>query len=365
MGGAWSRPDRYDIGVVRPRFQPGAECARQWLCGPSGTLPAVSGAEELRWSPPVGCQHWDQAVARAHHALAGAARPERGANEVHWVERAQAPLAPLFHAAALAGEDVGTVLSWSHRRDLDAPLSVLGARRAGLAADILTGLANTGGRELSGIFSTADSVFAAYRTDAALAASRQPNFDPDTFVASGDTIYLCAPSSAQALHAPLVVALLDQIRTAVYRARPYPPVLFALDEVAQVAPLADLPATVAEGGSQGLVVMACLQDLSQARARWGTAAEGFLTLFTHKVVLPGIADLATLQAVSALAGEVDVPVRSVTKAHWVSKQWPTTTWSVRRQARLPVGAVANFPAGNGLLVSGTGLSWVALPPVRA
>ena len=31
--------------------------------------------------------------------------------------------------------------------------------------------------------------------------------------------------------------------------------LFALDEVANIAPLADLPATLADGGGQGLLVL--------------------------------------------------------------------------------------------------------------
>ena len=312
----------------------------------------------------VGCQAWDEAVARAH-VLALAARPTPSTHDVHWVERAQALLAPLFHAAALAGGDLAVVLSWLHRRELVVPLSLLSDKGAGRAADLLAGVAHTDGRELSGIFSTADGLLSAYRTDAALQAARDPNFDAAAFVVGTDTVYLCAPASAQALHAPLVVALLDQVRSAVYRAQPSPPMLFALDEVAQIAPLPDLASTVAEGGSQGLVVMACLQDLSQARARWGVAAEGFLTLFTHKVVLPGIADLATLRSVSALAGEVDVMVESVT-VNWdvVLPKDHSRTYSTRRQPRLPVDAVARFSPGNALLISGTNLSWVRLPPVR-
>ena len=68
---------------------------------------------------------------------------------------------------------------------------------------------------------------------------------------------------------------------------------------------------VSEGGSQGLLTLACLQDLSQARQRWGRAADGFLSLFGTKLVLPGIGDLDTLELVSRLGGEVDVPARSV------------------------------------------------------
>ena len=69
-----------------------------------------------------------------------------------------------------------------------------------------------------------------------------------------------------------------------------PPTLLALDEVANIAPIPDLPAMVSEGAGQGLLVLACLQDLSQARGRWGHAADGFLSLFGTTVVLPGIAD---------------------------------------------------------------------------
>jgi type IV secretory pathway TraG/TraD family ATPase VirD4 len=42
-----------------------------------------------------------------------------------------------------------------------------------------------------------------------------------------------------------------------------------LDEVANIAPLGDLPDMLSEGGGQGLQIVACLQDVAQARARWG------------------------------------------------------------------------------------------------
>ena len=241
-----------------------------WLWDPTGTIQPPPDVRPLRWSPVVGCQRWDSAVARAH-ALATAARPPqtRGSTDAHWVERAQALLAPLLHAAALNGGELAVVLSWLHRRQLLQPVSLLRDNGSAMAANILEGIALTEPRELSGIFSTTDSLLAAYRTDTALAATRSPDFDPDTFAASHDTAYLVAPTTAQDQHAPLVVCLLDQIRTAVYRQQPRPAMLWALDELAHIAPLPDLPATIAEGASQGLVIAACLQDLSQARARWG------------------------------------------------------------------------------------------------
>jgi type IV secretion system protein VirD4 len=350
-----TKPDVLQLtGWARSRL------GRLWLWDPSGTLEVPDGVDELRWSPVVGCQIWDQAVARAY-ALSSSARPNPSAHDTHWVERGQALLAPLLHAAALVDGDLAGVLSWLHHRDLIGPISVLTDKGSRRAASILEGIAHTDSRELSGIFSTADSLLAAYRTDAALGAACFANFSPEAFASSTDTIYLCAPTASQALHAPIVVALLDQIRTAVYKTHPWPPILFALDELAHIAPLPDLSSTIAEGGSQGLVVIGCMQDLSQARARWGTQADGFLTLFTHKLVLAGLADLATLKAISALAGEVDVNVRSNTISRGFRQRQSNSTWSVRRQPRLPVDVIARGRPGTALLISGTFLTRVWLP----
>lgn len=342
--------------VLQSTLAARSRLGRCWYWDPSGTSLTPPGSEPLGWSPVSDCETWDHAVARAH-ALASAARPNPDAHDAHWVERAQALLAPLLHAAALSCAELASVLSWLHERDLTVPHAELTSRDAGRAAAILKGLTATDSRELSGIFSTADSILGAYRSDAALGATHHPGFDPAGFAASTDTLYLVSPAATQAMMAPLVIALLDQIRTAVYRWRPDPPMLYALDEAANIAPLPDLPSTLAEGGSQGLVVLACLQDLSQARTRWGRAAEGFLTLFTHKLLLAGVADPATLKAVSTLAGHVDVPVQTHTKG------WPghdTTSWSTRRQPRLPEDAIANLPAGTALLISGSAIGRVAL-----
>ncbi len=110
-------------------------------------------------------------------------------------------------------------------------------------------------------------------------------------------------------------------------------------------------------GLQGLLTLACLQDLSQARQRWGRAADGFLSLFGAKLVLPGIGDLVDPGAVSRLGGEIDVPARSVTHNPW---RWGpgTVTWSTQRQRRLPVEAVSQQPRGGALVLVG------ARPPER-
>jgi hypothetical protein len=57
--------------------------------------------------------------------------------------------------------------------------------------------------------------------------------------------------------------------------------------------------------------MVCLQDLSQARSRWPDHTDGFPSLFGTTVVLPGIGDVRTLEALSVLAGDEEIPTRTV------------------------------------------------------
>jgi type IV secretory pathway TraG/TraD family ATPase VirD4 len=141
-------------------------------------------------------------------------------------------------------------------------------------------------------------------------------------------------------------------------------VLLVLDELANIAPLHDLPSLVAEGASQGVVTLASLQDISQARARFGTAADGFLTLFGVKLVLAGMSDVRTLEALSALAGRRDEVVPSTTSArapgHW--RRHTSRTVTTRREPRLPVDAIARPPAGTAIAFLGAHPLRVELTP---
>src|SRR2546421_4881089 len=346
-----------------------------WLFDPSGQVEVPPWVTPLHWSPVEGSLRWDGALVMAR-AMMGAARPAGGmADASHWAERAETLLAPLLHAAALGGHAMEFVFRAVHRAELDMAASILAANRAEIAVDVLERIAATEARERSSIFSTAAGALAAYRSPAALAQASSPNFDPTMFPTSVDTVYVCAPGRQQALVAPIVVGLIEEIRAATYAHATRmltegrtvdPPVLLALDEVANVAPMPDLAEIVSDGAGQGLLTLACLQDLSQARVRWGHAADGFMSLFGTKVILPGIGDLRTLELVSALAGEADVPVRSVSKSPWRPRgRVPrhSVTTSSRRQRRLPVDAVARGDGGQALVIDGPrSPAWMRLTP---
>ncbi len=344
--------------VMQATLASRSELGRCWLLDPTGTVPVPPGVNLIRWSPVQASFCWEEALVTAR-VMTAAARPHGSYGEsAHWTERAEALLAPVLHAAAVSGQGMRQVLGWVLLHDLHTPMALLaqGGDSTGVAIDVLAGIAATEDREKSGIFSTTAGALAAYRSARALALTDGADFDPGRFPFGGDTIYVCAPARYQALTAPVLVAFLEQLRAATYQAATAAtlrlPVTLVLDEVANIAPLPDLPAMVSEGGGQGILTLACLQDLSQARARWGTAADGFFSLFGAKVVLPGIGDLRTLDTVSRLAGQGDAAVRSVNaSAWWSGRPSASTTWSTRRQERLPVDQAHSLTPGTAIVVT--------------
>ena len=344
--------------VMQATLASRSELGRCWLLDPTGTVPVPPGVNLIRWSPVQASFCWEEALVTAR-VMTAAARPHGSYGEsAHWTERAEALLAPVLHAAAVSGQGMRQVLGWVLLHDLHTPMALLaqGGDSTGVAIDVLAGIAATEDREKSGIFSTTAGALAAYRSARALALTDGADFDPGRFPFGGGTIYVCAPARYQALTAPVLVAFLEQLRAATYQAATAAtlrlPVTLVLDEVANIAPLPDLPAMVSEGGGQGILTLACLQDLSQARARWGTAADGFFSLFGAKVVLPGIGDLRTLDTVSRLAGQGDAAVRSVNaSAWWSGRPSASTTWSTRRQERLPVDQAHSLTPGTAIVVT--------------
>ena len=342
-----------------------------WLLDPTGSVEAPPGVRPIRWSPVAAARTWDESLVTAR-ALTGASRPAgRGGDSAHWIERAEALLAPLLHAAHLAGAGMETALGWVLRQDPDPASALLTTQGVRLGADVLAGIAMTDPREQSGIWSTAAGVLAAYRSERVLDRSHPVNFDPGALAGGCDTVYVCAPARHQDLVAPLIVAFLEQVRAGGYDAWAATPpgsrrpLTLVLDELANIAPVPDLPAMVSEGGGQGVLTIGFLQDLSQARSRWGPAADGFLSLFGTKLILPGIADMATLELVSRLGGEIDRPISSVSRSPWWSpgRGAPTVTWSPHRQRRLPLDTVSQQPPGTALLLSGAEpAARVRLPP---
>ncbi len=348
------------------------------LFDPSATVQVPDGVRTIGWSPLSSATDWDQAILSAG-AMVGAARTNtRSADGAHWIERAEALLACIFHAAALDRASMHDVVAAINRHDATRFLSVLSKSEATIALDLLVGICETDAREQSGIWSTCSGVLAGYRSQAALNSATGTLFDAKQFVSKPATLYIAAAGELQHQLAPLVAGIIRDVRSAAFVAEaerssnsglprsPKPSVLLVLDELANIAPLHDLPALVSEGASQGLLTLASLQDLSQARDRWGVAADGFLSLFGTKMLLAGIGDVKTLEALSTLSGQHEVPVvtRS-TSGPWQGPRRSTRTFSTRTAPRLSPDQIASPMPGTALAIIGTSFRRIALSPYFA
>ena len=362
-----------------------------WLFDPGGsTVPA--GVIGLRWNPLCDVSDWDSARSVAAR-LTGPARAGAGASHEgdHWTDRAETWLSVLLYAARLSTQegDLAALARWSINPtgagpECEAILIVAGQdgdEGAGIAATLLGSLLAVPDRERESIASTLGRIMNIYTSSAALRAGISPNFDVHAFVRSADTVYITAPVDRQRDYAPLIAGFLESVRLAQYHRRQAVdlgsetqtvPVTFVLDEAANTAPI-PLPNVVSEAGGQGMHLVVAFQDLSQARARWGHAADGFLTLFPEKLILPGMNDRATADMLSKMSGEYDRMTISVTEpgrtfGHSGATRFSSSTsqpgysYHTHRTPVLSIADITGVPAGQGLYYGPKGWELITLNP---
>lgn len=395
-----TKPDAYEASYLsRSRL------GRIWFFDPSGQTDEHSlpeGVTWLRWSPLWSCRTWDDAR-RAAAAMIGATPvggESKDASAVHWTITAKRFLAPLL-LAARSHQDCSMidVRTWVNLGDFATPMAILryltqsaeAEMRAGveIALENLQGVLDYDGRQRSGVIATAQTVTDAYNATSVLNTCLDQNFDPDAFVRSTDTIYIAATAENQEAAAPLVAAFIDQIQTATYalnREQPFmesdrASVMVCLDEAANIAPMKALPRFLSEGGGQGLQTVVSLQAMPQAEAAWPVQGRSLLQYFAVKVATGGIADEATLRALSVLTGDYDRPYESYSSSRttgtsetmsesngssggYIAGQSNQstgyslatsksvthgTTTSYRKERRLSDGDIATLPMGKALV----------------
>jgi type IV secretory pathway TraG/TraD family ATPase VirD4 len=252
------------------------------------------------------------------HAIATEDDRNRGG---FWMDPGIDLLAAGLHLTAVAGRPMGDLWSWMRQRDLGVFEPLIGAlaeaapgrvdeRATGIIAGQARQEAAGANRETSAYWTYVNRALAAYQTDEALAATARPPVDWAELFARRGTVYIAASGRDQAEAAPILAAFIDSAVQARYRLhagqRSGPgsaPLLLALDEAANIAPLDDLPRIAAEGGGQGVTLLAVFQTIAQARVRYGAQADGFFSLFPTTMILPGVRDRDTVELVSRLFGE--------------------------------------------------------------
>lgn len=311
-----------------------------WVFSTDGRLPIVPGVDVrlATWTPIPQCTDFDRALLHARAMVGAVTAGENLGDQSFWYHHAERLLAALMHAAALAGSSLADVAAWVLASDLARPVDILKTQQSGWAMAIVDTIDRGHDRFRDSVLATASEVLRVFDNSAARALASRASFPAEEFLTQNGTLYICIPSEQHDLFAPLVVGLIEDVmRTKFARAEaglPDRTLGVFLDELRRVAPIHNLPGYLAEAGSHGVQILGVLQDLSQARERWGAhVANGFLTLFRSKVLLPGILDRPLLENLSHLLGE---------------DLWGTSTGAMAVRPRWTAYALSAPPAGHAI-----------------
>ncbi|MHB1835498.1 MAG: type IV secretory system conjugative DNA transfer family protein [Solirubrobacteraceae bacterium] len=279
---------------------------RVWLFDPFGQRPSAG------FSPLVPARTWDGAL-RAGEALAAAAHPDQAnaANEF-WDKEAGSMLAPLLHAAALAGANMSELVRWLDARDFEIAVSVLQAHGVAPAADQLQGVDRRDERNRETTVMSALNLLRAYRYPQ-VAACADGDLTPERFLDGANTVYVVAAEHDQEALRPVILALVSAIyQAAIVKVRsgrhPLEPRLwFLMDEAANIAPIRNLASWLSQCGDQGIVIAMIWQSIAQIDHRYGRAArDAICAASTAQLFLPPLADPTSTGYLSELLGEEPV-----------------------------------------------------------
>ena len=316
----------------------------------------------LRWSPIRGCESPQTAMIRATGLAAGTGLSAGGVDSGgFWEGKTRAALQALLHAAAIDNRPPAELFRWTldPTAAADAVAILTGSTHAATGwAESLEAMIDSDPRTRDSIWqgvSLALGSLADPRVLDAVSPAEGEGFDPEAFIRDRGTLFLLATGSGAGASAALVAALVEDLIETARRlaarspgARLDPPMLLALDEIANLSPLPSLPTLMAEGGGSGITTMPVLQSLAQARDKWNEhQANAIWDASIVKVILGGASNSRDLQDLSALVGERDEYTDSVTLGDHGTR---SNQRSVRRVPIFPPDRIRRLPFGTGVVL---------------
>jgi len=323
----------------------------------------ATGQPSAGWSPLIGATTW-QGAQRVAASLCAAAQPGRSglADADFWYSAAAKLLAPVLYAAASSRRSMADVVRWVDTQEREEVREALIAAENEAALVAAEATWNRDERQRSSIYTTTETVLAAYADPGVLASAETPAITADRLLDGGaHAVYLCAPAHEQQRLRPLFATLVADIVHAVYQrattngAPLDPPLLIVLDEAANIAPLADLDTLASTAAGQGIQLVSVFQDLAQIKDRWGTRAHSIVNNHRAKIIGSGVADPDTLDYAARILGDEEVRQVSATTGQ---EGHASTTQSTTYRSLAPAHVLRQARPGTGLLVYGH------LPPAR-
>jgi type IV secretion system protein VirD4 len=324
-----------------------------------------TGYDTQAWSPVAAAQTWTQARAIAAGLLQIGQEADRSDREPHWRRTAARYLAPLLLAANQSGQNMRTVLSWIdtfERDDLRTILKLSTDPEAPYAQENLESLWKTDARYQGSVIGTLSTALDAWQEPTVAKATTLADITPEWLCEGSNTLYIVAPASQQRrlqnLFGGLLVHMIDGalgIAQGTPGGRLSPPLLCALDEICNAAPLPTLGEYASSGAGQGVLLLSVIQDYSQAIDTWGRErAATIVSNHRGKLFWSGIADPATFEYIDRLLGREERDRRSRTRQ---SHGGTSTTHAPELRPLAPPHRLRQAKFGTALLVYGQ------LPPV--
>lgn len=298
------------------------------------------------WNPLDGCEDWGRALRQAHWLTDAASKPGHGNHvEQFWAGEASKLLAPLLHAAALAGSDasIGQVVSWLETDDRTAPAEILASEGAKAAKTQLEGVLALDPRNVGTTYMSTAHLLSAYRFPEVLRTATEGFTAEQLLDGDAGTLYLTSSARHQRMLAPILVALVSSVLDAAIEksrrlGKPLDPQLrMLLDETANCAPLGSLVNYLSDSSAYGIRLATSWQSIAQIVDTYGEAKDAILGASTDKVFLGPITDKTTREEIIGLLGRqaVDVDDHSMLGDKATAQDLQQLTW------------------GRGLVVSGT------------
>lgn len=316
-----------------------------WVFDPSGAL------GQATWSPLAYITSWADALDAARWIQESSKADSTGGvrNSEFWDSQARFLLAPLMFLAAQNGRHMGDVASLvvgsrANEDFVTHELDILGEEGARTYWSRFVQLVH---ETKSSVLATAATILEGWTHPRIAATVNVSADDPhllnlDELIDTGGTLYLVSPATEQAQFTPIYECLVNAITMRIehrYMKQGSialnPPLLLALDEAANIAPLRRLDYLASAGAGQGMLLVSIWQDEGQIESIYGRSkARTIMANHYTKIYLPGISDHETLVHLSDQIGQDSLrqTSRSVsrdtssTTTSWVEKPVAPSWW---------------------------------------
>lgn len=342
---------------------PRSELGRVWIFDPQHIYRR---GDRFWWNPLTYVTDLERAEKLATIWLDSRTGKEIGAEDPFFGPEAANLLTNMVLAAAVGGEPVSQVLTWLQFPDgapgLSDPVEILERHGYAAVAHDIESTKALVPETRDGIYSGARSGVRWMRNPKYMAWVTPPadgsgiEFSTQDFVRSTQTIYLLSKDgagSARALIGSMTAALYEAGRDLAEESgdRVPTPILFMLDECANIVRWGELPSLFSYSGSLGLILVVILQSRAQGYRCWGK--DGFTELWSAANIAfagRGINDDEHLGALAQLVGDRQRRDRSRS----VSSGNSSTSTSLKDERIFSEADLRAIPRGRGVLfVAGT------------